>query len=132
MTGLAGVSDRTSMTRGKQFAKQIDKNVTINYEPVGAGYDLCMYVYGHLRRSSLYDNVIRLPNLARHTLPAVCRYISEPHLAEDEGNCVEVHSGFMTDKTRDTISRTPYHMPSSRPPTCHSCCDRSSEKHLSN
>ncbi|OAA76942.1 hypothetical protein LEL_06626 [Akanthomyces lecanii RCEF 1005] len=34
---LAGVGDRASMARGKQIAKLIGKNVTVRYEPVGAG-----------------------------------------------------------------------------------------------
>ena len=34
---------------------------------------------------------------------AVCLYISKPHLAQDEREQVELHSGFMTDETRDTM-----------------------------
>ncbi|KAJ4146956.1 hypothetical protein LMH87_001509 [Akanthomyces muscarius] len=34
---------------------------------------------------------------------AVCLYISKPHLAQDERDYVELHSGFMTDETRDTL-----------------------------
>lgn len=49
---LAGVGDRASMARGKQIAKLIGKNVTVRYEPVGAGYDLCIYRDGQLQRST--------------------------------------------------------------------------------
>ncbi|TQW00690.1 hypothetical protein IF1G_00621 [Cordyceps javanica] len=47
---LAGVGDRASMAIGKQIAKLIGKNVTVRYEPVGAGYDLCIYRDGELDR----------------------------------------------------------------------------------
>ncbi|KAJ6787789.1 hypothetical protein PWT90_01466 [Aphanocladium album] len=43
---LSGVGERASMARGKQIAKLIGKDITIRYEPVGAGYDLCIYKDG--------------------------------------------------------------------------------------
>ncbi|KAM3501467.1 hypothetical protein MY10362_005521 [Beauveria mimosiformis] len=49
---LAGVSERASMARGKQIAKLIGKDVTVRYEPVGAGYDLCIYRNGQLEQST--------------------------------------------------------------------------------
>ncbi|KAM3432162.1 hypothetical protein MY4824_006711 [Beauveria thailandica] len=49
---LAGVSERASMARGKQIAKLIGKDITVRYEPVGAGYDLCIYRNGELEQST--------------------------------------------------------------------------------
>ncbi|PMB67271.1 hypothetical protein BM221_006934 [Beauveria bassiana] len=45
---LAGVGERASMARVKQIAKLIGKDVTVRYEPVGAGYDLRIYRNGQL------------------------------------------------------------------------------------
>ncbi|KAM3501920.1 hypothetical protein MY11210_009235 [Beauveria gryllotalpidicola] len=47
---LAGVNKRASMARGKQIAELIGHDVTVRYEPVGAGYDLCIYRNGKLER----------------------------------------------------------------------------------
>lgn len=43
---LDGVEDRASMARGRQVAKLIGKDIRVQYEPVGAGYDLCIYKNG--------------------------------------------------------------------------------------
>lgn len=47
---LAGVGDRARMAMGKQIAKLIGKGVTVRYEPVGAGFDLCIYRDGTCER----------------------------------------------------------------------------------
>ncbi|KAM3537956.1 hypothetical protein ARSEF1564_009119 [Beauveria bassiana] len=49
---LAGVGDRASMARAEQIANLIGKNITVKYEPVGAGYDLCIYRDGQLQLST--------------------------------------------------------------------------------
>lgn len=49
---LAGVGHRANLARGRQIAKLIGSNVKVRYEPVGAGYDLCIYRDGELERST--------------------------------------------------------------------------------
>ncbi|OAA60717.1 hypothetical protein ISF_05756 [Cordyceps fumosorosea ARSEF 2679] len=46
---LVGVDDRARVASGRQIAKMIGENVTVRYEPVGAGYDLCIYRDGELK-----------------------------------------------------------------------------------